>query len=126
MQRHIDRSVPQWDFLLSFLPYHIGLTLFLENDAKLFTTPIENIRPKMVIDEIRLLCMYALVKDQIVSRLEASLARSPLNFPFMTYVQKSYAIEAGRLEQHISCGLRDGNYGNDLLYWKYFKILTKS
>ena len=87
----------------------------LENDAKLFTTQVANIRPKMIIDEIRLLCMFALVKEPIVSRLEASLARSPLNFPFITWVQKSYAVEAGRIEQHISCGLRDGNYGNDLL-----------
>ena len=89
----------------------------LENDAKLFTTQTTDCRPKMIIDEIRLLVMFALVKESIVSRLEASLARSAFNLPFHTYVQKSYAVESGRIEDHISCSLRDGNFDTLIVFF---------
>ena len=87
----------------------------LESDEKLFTTKT-SCKPKMVIDEIRVLCQFALLRDSIVNKLEAALARKALNIPFFMYVQKSFAIEVGRLESTINVSLRDGNFDTLIVF----------
>ena len=74
-----------------------GLTINLTQDLRLFYSKVANaVCPKLRVKSIRCLANYVILADQFISRIEARLAHSNLQIPFMETVCKTFACDLGR------------------------------
>lgn len=86
----------------------IGLTVKFAEDLRLFYSATPNIgTPKLVIDDVRLICQCVLLHNSLVNKIEARLSSSNLQIPFLTTIQKNFAISLGRCEVTLDISLRD-------------------
>ena len=75
----------------------LGLTLNITQDLRLFYSKVANaVCPKLKIKSIRCIANYIILADQFISRIEARLAHSNLQIPFMETVCKTFACDLGR------------------------------
>ena len=74
---------------------YTGLTVRISEDQKFFTTAVRASKPKLVIKDLKLVAQFVLLKENLLSSINRSLATKHLQYPFFSYISKTFSIEVG-------------------------------
>ena len=85
----------------------ISLSLTFSEGLTFFCTHTQNCKPKIILDDIRLIPQLILLREPLLNSINRRLLSHNLQIPYYTWVSKIHTIQVGMLDAYLDISIRD-------------------